>query len=233
MEFKVCSRCKLEKNIEDFRLKKTNGVYKRYYCCLECERKLRIEYESRPETKQKKHDYKQKYMKEHKEEIRQKNKEYNARPEVKQRRKQYLLDNKDHTKKVTKEYQRKHRKELNEKERTKRQTNNIYRLKNIVRKLVGRSFNYINKEKCKKTKEVVGLPIDKLEKHLLQTFRDNYGYEWDGIEKVHIDHKTPLVTAKTEEDVIKLCHYTNLQLLKAEDNLKKGTKLDWKLGEDL
>lgn len=27
----------------------------------------------------------------------------------------------------------------------------------------------------------------------------------------------------------KLCHYSNLQLLKAEDNLKKGDKLNWKL----
>ena len=47
---------------------------------------------------------------------------------------------------------------------------------------------------------------------------------YDNKEKVHIDHIIPLATAKTEEDVIKLCHYTNLQLLKAKDNLKKGAK---------
>lgn len=51
------------------------------------------------------------------------------------------------------------------------------------------------------------------------------------LKKVHIDHIIPLATAKTEEDVIKLCHYTNLQLLKGEDNLSKGDKLDWKLEE--
>ena len=47
--------------------------------------------------------------------------------------------------------------------------------------------------------------------------------------KYHIDHIVPLATAQTEEDVIKLCHYTNLQLLTAKDNLEKmilwgGTK---------
>ena len=34
---------------------------------------------------------------------------------------------------------------------------------------------------------------------------------------------------KAKEDIFNLCHYTNLQLLKAEDNLKKGAKLDCEL----
>lgn len=45
--------------------------------------------------------------------------------------------------------------------------------------------------------------------------------------KYHIDHKIPLATAKSKEDIIKLCHYTNLQLLTAEDNMKKHDKIDW------
>ena len=67
--------------------------------------------------------------------------------------------------------------------------------------------------------------------HLLQTFKSNYGYEWDKVEPVHIDHIIPLATAKTEEDIIKLCHYTNLQLLKAKDNLRKNAKNDWRLDD--
>ena len=35
-----------------------------------------------------------------------------------------------------------------------------------------------------------------------------------------------------EEEVINLCHYTNLQLLKAKDNLCKNSKLDWRLEND-
>lgn len=69
--------------------------------------------------------------------------------------------------------------------------------------------------------------MDKFNEHLLKTYKNNYGEEWDGVEKVHIDHIVPLATANTEEEVIKLCHWTNLQLLKEKDNLYKRDKLNY------
>jgi hypothetical protein len=49
---------------------------------------------------------------------------------------------------------------------------------------------------------------------------------WEKFGKyIHIDHIIPLSSAKTEEEIYKLCHYTNLQPLWAEDNLKKSNKL--------
>ena len=53
--------------------------------------------------------------------------------------------------------------------------------------------------------------------------------EFEDLKNVHIDHIIPMSTAKSEEEVIKLNQYTNLQLLKAEDNLEKSDKLNWKL----
>jgi hypothetical protein len=42
---------------------------------------------------------------------------------------------------------------------------------------------------------------------------------------VAIDHIIPLSFAKTEEELYILCHYTNLQPLWAEENLKKSNKI--------
>jgi hypothetical protein len=51
------------------------------------------------------------------------------------------------------------------------------------------------------------------------------GMSWDNHGEWHIDHIIPLSSVNTEEELIKLCYYTNLQPLWAEDNLKKGSKI--------
>jgi hypothetical protein len=51
------------------------------------------------------------------------------------------------------------------------------------------------------------------------------GMSWDNKNEWHIDHIIPLSSAQTEEELYKLCHYTNLQPLWAEDNLRKSNKI--------
>jgi len=48
---------------------------------------------------------------------------------------------------------------------------------------------------------------------------ENYGPVW------HVDHIKPLASASGIEEVMKLCHFTNLQPLWAEANRVKGAKL--------
>ena len=50
-------------------------------------------------------------------------------------------------------------------------------------------------------------------------------WENHGIHGWHIDHIIPLSSGKTEDEILELFHYTNLQPLWAVDNLKKGGKL--------
>ena len=154
----------------------------------------------------------------HKEKTRIYQKEYSdAHKEIKKEYdKQYFTSNKDRI------IKRMYDKYLND---------DIYRFKQQIRTVIRSSFTRKGYSKKSHTYEIIGIDFDKFKAHLLKTYKDIYGMEWDGIEKVHIDHIIPLATAKTEEDVIKLCHYTNLQLLKGEDNLSKGDKLDWKLEE--
>ena len=141
-------------------------------------------------------------------------------------RKEYKAKHKKEIEKYMQEYRLKNRHKINEaskKYRVKRKKEPLFCLKENVRKIIYNSFKRKSKSKTDKTESILGISMDE---YLLQTFRDRYNYEWDGIEKVHIDHIKPLKLAHSEEEVIKLCHYTNLQLLKAKDNLKKGAKYE-------
>ena len=88
---KICNNCKVEKSLEDFRLKKERGTYRTNSICKECESKQKKEYylnnrstiiKSRkeavvtPEAKEKRKKYLSKYYKENKEEKKEKFQKY-------------------------------------------------------------------------------------------------------------------------------------------------------------
>ena len=87
---------------------------------------------------------------------------------------------------------------------------------------------YKNLDKCKTTLKYIGCTAKELKEHLESQFKegmtwDNYGfYGW------HIDHIRPISSFDLEdEEQMKQCfHYTNLQPLWAEENLKKGASFD-------
>ena len=182
--------------------------------------------------------YYNKYRKENDDKIKQylkqwreENKEY-----IKNFNDKYYRENKDLLLSNNREYRINNREKLNEKKRiyqNERMENDpVYKFKTKIRQVINESFKRKGLNKNDHTENIVGCSLDFLYNYLLQTFKDNYGYDWDGIESVHIDHIIPLFVAKTEEEVIELCHYTNLQLLKAKDNLIKGERLDWSLDDE-
>jgi hypothetical protein len=93
----------------------------------------------------------------------------------------------------------------------------------MVRGRVNKFLKSKNITKTNKTFDIVGCTPEFLKEHLEQQFTE--GMSWDNQGKWHIDHIIPLSSAKTEEEIYKLCHYTNLQPLWAEDNLNKGCKI--------
>lgn len=238
MEIIRCKKCGIEKelNPENFYFSK-KGICKNKSTCRQCRilqhreyntknkelinTKNRV-YNARPEVKAHKSEYKKKYRAEHLEEIKIKDAEYRQRECYKEQKHQYYLGNRDFFIAKAKKSYEKHKKEYTEKERRKRQTDEVYRLKNNARKAIRFALKYKDFEKCKKTEEITGMRIDNLKAYLLKTFIERYGYEWNEIEKVDVDHIIPLNTAKTKQEVLELCYYTNLQLLREQDNIKKG-----------
>ena len=83
--------------------------------------------------------------------------------------------------------------------------------------------------------EITELTGEELKDHLWSTFEARYSKTKDQVllEDIHVDHIIPLITAKTEGDIIRLNHYTNLQLLLKEDNIEKGIKLPDELAKEI
>jgi hypothetical protein len=140
-------------------------------------------------------------------------KRYNEKSEeIKAKANQYYHENKDKIKVTKRKYQIR-----------KTKTDIKYKL---IRRLRGRLYDALLKKSWKKNThfyEYIGCTLDELKLHLESQFIQNM--TWENYGEWHIDHIIPLSSAETEEQLYKLCHYTNLQPLWAVDNLKKANKI--------
>lgn len=116
------------------------------------------------------------------------------------------------------EYRQKNRLRLNKQRREKVLGNEVLQYANRVKKNIQQAYRR-NSELKEPTLLILGCTIDEFSKHIESLFvqgmsKENYG-EWE------LDHIVPISSAKTKEDVVRLCHYTNYQPLWKIDNLRK------------
>lgn len=104
----------------------------------------------------------------------------------------------------------------------RRRTDPNYKLIETLRDRTRKSI--IKEYKNTKTIDLLGASIDDVRKHIESLWQPNMSWQNHGIKGWHIDHIIPLSSCKNEQDMIELCHYTNLQPLWAIDNLKKSDK---------
>lgn len=118
---------------------------------------------------------------------------------------------------------RKYRKQQTEYELFKRKTNPFVKCKFLIRNRLRQCLKKKFWLKRSKFAEYIGCTKDELIKYLESKFTE--GMTWENQGKWHIDHIIPLSSATSEEEMYKLCHYTNLQPLWAIDNIKKSNKI--------
>lgn len=94
-----------------------------------------------------------------------------------------------------------------------------------VRTLVRKSIQGYNYTKNSKTFEILGIDREGFLKYLESQFKEGMSWDNHGLYGWHLDHKIPVSSAKSQEEIILLNHYTNFQPLWAEENLKKGDKI--------
>ena len=130
--------------------------------------------------------------------------------------------NQEKIKKWHEENREKNRPKRNEYMRTKRKTDILFRLVSSMRSRMNLYIKRSRFNKKKRTFKMIGCSPEELRKHLEKQFRP--GMSWANHGSWHIDHIIPLDSAKNEEEMNKLFHYSNLQPLWATENLKKSNK---------
>lgn len=196
---KVCTKCKNNKPITEFYKRKTGKCGSESHCKM-CGKLRRITWEKNNSTrsKQTKKIYFSNYYK-----ANQKKLKNNA----KIRRNQ------------NPQYDKNYRK-------LRKTFDILFTFKTAISKLITVSLKAKKYGKKTRTHQLLGADFDTVFEHLKTTAKINYG-AWCPIVKYHIDHIIPCASAKTEEELIKLQHYTNLQYLLPKDNMTKRDKLDY------
>lgn len=163
-----------------------------------------------------------KYYQENKDLILSKNKEiYKKNSEKFKARSKDWKENHPNYKKE--EYQRNKKRYNIRQARYKQQqylNNPLYRLRQKIRQNIGFLIKSISKDGGKYQLSIGNSFILLLKEHFEKKFRD--GMDWNNYGKWTIDHVVPLSKAKTEQELLKLSHYSNLQPLWRKDNIDKG-----------
>lgn len=232
---KQCRTCKEFKTI--------NSYGKNRNACLDCDNKRKREHYQK--NKDIILETKKDFYKNNKEKISLRKKEYyeNNRKDILNQKKSYHIKNQQVILEKHKEYYQENKEEIIEKSKAYNQKNkekikprkrkywqermkkdSLFKIKHSLRGRTSSAFK-TGYPKSKKTLDLIGCPWENLKEHLEAQFTEGMTWENYGLYGWHVDHIMPLSSAKTLEEIEALCHYTNLQPLWAEDNLKKGDSI--------
>ena len=201
---KVCTKCKIEKSCDNFSKNKTtkDGLQRH---CRECVKKYN------QENVEKNSQVKKKWRQLNPNNVKEKDKKWKKNNFHKI--KKYRQDNSDKIKIYNRQYQK-----------NRRNSDPLYKFICNIRKRLSAYFRVISVNKNTRTKDMLGLDLACFKSYIESKFQE--GMTWENYGQWHVDHIKPLSLATTEQEVMELNHYTNLQPLWAVENLKKSNKYE-------
>jgi hypothetical protein len=205
---KICSTCKIEKPFLNFSKNKNlkDGLQRYCKCCHKI--------------------YIRQYQRD--------NKEYTLTRIYK-----WVKNNPEKRKNNNKKYYTNNKKEINERNvkyaNKKYKTDIGFRIRINVSNRINEALKRINVTKIYRTLKYLDMSIPEFKKYLEKQFYPNSRtgemMTWENRHKWHIDHIIPCSSYDLKNlDAQKKCfHYSNQRPLWAEDNLKKGDKLNYEM----
>jgi hypothetical protein len=169
-------------------------------------------------------EYKKNYMREKRKDItylekeKLKQKEYESSEEYKEYKKNYMKEyanvNKDKIKEYKKNYMKKRRNE-----------DFIFKISNNISNSIRQALRKKGYEKNSNTEHILGCSYEFFVEYIKNQFEDWMTYDNYGLYEINkynigwdIDHICPISNATSEDEVIKLNHYTNLRPLCSKIN---------------
>jgi len=206
---KICSKCNELKNICEFGYDKKGKYFTKSICKI-CKRKADNLYITKNKIK-----------------VKASLKNYHnsdkGKETLKKASNKWRVNNKEKHKTSSKnsnlKYRINNKNKINNWFRLERKNNPIFKISANIRSSISTSLRENNYTKKSKTTQILGCSFDEFKTYIESKFQpwmnwDNYGlynaepnYGWD------IDHIIPTTTAFSEEELLKLNHYTNLQPL--------------------
>jgi hypothetical protein len=122
-------------------------------------------------------------------------------------------------------YVQRQKTQSNQRYKIRYQTDPQFKMAVVVRKRVILALKARGASKSKSLRELIGCSIQELKQHLESKFRE--GMSWENHGEWHVDHIRPCADFDlTNPEEQKNCfHFSNLQPLWAEENLRKSNKL--------
>jgi hypothetical protein len=231
---KACTKCNIEKSLDNFHKSKREKDGLNYWCKT-CVSNYCKEYNQTEERKKVVKEYKEEYNKteKHKKYVKEYNDANREKYADSEKNKEYSKKyaNSENGKLVRRNLSKEYAKTNKRKEyiknylKTRRDNDPLYKLKTNIKAAILSSIKKGGYKKESKTNEILGCTFEEFKIHLESKFEpwmswDNYGV-YNGAEKStwQIDHIIPISSAKTQEDIVNLNHYKNLQPLDSYINL--------------
>lgn len=232
---KKCSKCNVEMDLSLFNKDKSSKDGHRSNCKFcskiyrEKNKELIKEYREKNKEKMKLYFKNRKYNSEKKLEYYNLNKD-----DILKKLKENYISNKYKKIEYQKKYQKNNKQKRNIYLNKRRRSDPLFNLITNIRNLINNSFYKMNYSKTSKTQQILGCSFNEFKEYLESKFESwmewnnrglyngEYSFGWD------IDHIIPLSTAKDENDLVRLNHYTNLQPLCSKINRdNKKNKIEY------
>lgn len=212
---KICSKCHEEKTLDNFGINNRNKDRKANFCKL-CLKVIRKKFNDN--NKEKIKISVNLYTEKNPEKVKQFKKEYkdNNPEKIKESNRNYRKNNPIKAEQIRENYKVRR----NEKHRERMNSDSLYKLKHNIRGLIKKAFKDKGFKKNSKAHEILGCSFEEFKTYIENQFspwmrwnnygkykKDTFNFGWD------FDHKIPMNSAITGEDVINLSYYTNFQPL--------------------